>query len=282
MPSYQFHTKGLTDQQVQESRSRHGFNKTDQKKENSFLIAAKSLLKEPMFLLLLAASTIYFISGKTGDGIFMVSAIVLVAAISFYQESRSRNAIDALRKLTQPFSKVIRNGEETKIPSEEIVIGDYMMVEEGTSIPADGIVIQSNDFSVDESILTGESLAVGKSQEDNTIVYQGTTVMGGLAICRVDSIGSNAQLGKIVFLTLVNRSFYYSVITKATYKNNFVPLIILITMVLTGLLLFVSPLTGFFEFQKLSGFDLLIATGTGFLSVIWFEVVKWRNRRVGF
>ncbi len=122
----------------------------------------------------------------------MVSAIVLVAAISFYQESRSRNAIDALRKLTQPFSKVIRNREEVKIPSEEIVIGDYMMVEEGTSIPADGIVIQSNDFSVDESILTGESLAVGKSQEDNTIVYQGTTVMGGLAICRVDSIGSNA------------------------------------------------------------------------------------------
>lgn len=197
MPSYQFHTKGLTDEQVQLSRARHGFNKTDQKKENGFLIAAKSLLKEPMFLLLLAASTIYFISGKTGDGIFMVSAIVLVAAISFYQESRSRNAIDALRKLTQPFSKVIRNGEEIKIPSEEIVIGDYMMVEEGTSIPADGIVVQSNDFSVDESILTGESLPVSKSQEDNNIVYQGTTVMGGLAICRVDAIGNNTRLGKI-------------------------------------------------------------------------------------
>ena len=75
MPSYQFHTKGLTDRQVQESRARHGINKTDQKKESGFLIAAKNLLKEPMFLLLLAASAIYFISGKTGDGIFMASAI---------------------------------------------------------------------------------------------------------------------------------------------------------------------------------------------------------------
>jgi len=197
MHSYLFNLKGLTDKQVQDSRSRHGLNSTDQKKESGFLIAIKNLFKEPMFLLLLAASTIYFLSGKAGDGIFMLSAIVLVAAISFYQESRSRNAIDALRKLTQPYSKVIRNGVEVEIPSEEIVIGDYMMVEEGTAIPADGVIVQSNDFSVNESILTGESLPVGKSQEENNIVYQGTTVMGGLAICRVDAIGTQTRLGKI-------------------------------------------------------------------------------------
>ncbi len=197
MTSYKLQTKGLTSHQVLESRARHGQNKTDQKKENGFLIAAKSLIKEPMFLLLLAASAIYFISGETGDGIFMVSAIVLVAAISFYQESRSRNAIDALHKLTQPFSKVIRDGEEIEIPSEEIVIGDHMIVREGTSVPADGVVIQSNDFSVNESILTGESLPVSKNQDENNQVYQGTTVMGGLAICRVDTIGSNTRLGKI-------------------------------------------------------------------------------------
>lgn len=197
MSSYSFHSKGLTDQQVEESRSRHGANKADHKKESGFLIAAKSLLQEPMFLLLLAASTIYFISGKTGDGIFMLSAIVLVAAISFYQESRSRNAIDALRKLTQPFSKVIRNGEEVKIPMEEIVVGDHMIVEEGTSIPADGVIVQSNDFSVNEAILTGESLAVAKNQDENNTVFQGTTVVSGLAICRVEAIGTNTQLGKI-------------------------------------------------------------------------------------
>lgn len=197
MPSYQFHTGGLTDQQVLESRARHGLNKIDQKKEDGFLVAAKTLLKEPMFLLLLAAATIYFISGQTGDGIFMVSAIVLVAAVSFYQESRSRNAMNALRKLTQPFSKVIRNGVEVEIPSEEIVIGDSMMIGEGNPISADGVVIQSNDFYVNESILTGESFPVSKSLAENSHVYQGTVVVGGLAICRVDKIGSHTRLGEI-------------------------------------------------------------------------------------
>ena len=198
MPSHQFSSKGLTDQQVLESRSRYGLNKTDHKKENGFLIAAKGMLKEPMFLLLLAASAIYFVSGNPGDGIFMVSAIALVAAISFYQDSRSRNAIDALKKLTQPRSKVVRNGEEIEIASEEIVIGDSMIVEEGTSIPADGVVVHSNDFVVNEAILTGESFPVSKSAEEKSnTVYQGTNVVGGLAICTVSAIGNNTRLGKI-------------------------------------------------------------------------------------
>ena len=90
-----------------------------------------------------------------------------------------------------------------------------------------------------------------------------------------------ALISANVFLTLVNRSFYYSVITTATYKNNLVPLIISITVVITGLFLFVAPLTGFFEFQQLSVSELLLSVGVGFLSVIWFEVWKWQNRRRG-
>jgi len=197
MSPYQYHITGLTDQQVINSRSKHGSNKSDQRKESGFLTAAKNLFSEPMFLLLLAASTIYFISGKPVDGIFMLVAIVLVAAISLYQESRSRNAIEALQKLTQPYSKVIRDGVNTQIPSEEIVVGDIMIVEEGTSVPADGKIIQSNDFLVNEAIITGESLPVSKSREENTEVYQGTTVMGGLALCEVTHIGNLTRLGKI-------------------------------------------------------------------------------------
>jgi Ca2+-transporting ATPase len=84
-----------------------------------------------------------------------------------------------------------------------------------------------------------------------------------------------------IFLTLVNRSFYYSVITTTTYKNNLVPLIISITVLITGLLLFVAPLTTFFEFQRLAISELLMSVGVGFLSVIWFEGWKWQNRRRG-
>jgi P-type Ca2+ transporter type 2C len=189
--------QGLTDKEVQESRMRHGKNKMDERQQSGFFIALKDLLKEPMFILLLAASTIYFIIGDVGDGIFMAAAIVLVAAISLYQDSRSRNALAALKSLTQPKSKVIRNRILTEIRSEEIVLGDLMVVEEGSSIPADGKIIQANDFSVNEAILTGESLPVSKDSEENTIVYQGTVVTGGLAICEVTAIGNQTRLGKI-------------------------------------------------------------------------------------
>ena len=198
MPSTNFNIKGLTDQQVLDSRAKHGYNKLNHKKENEFLIALRGIFKEPMFILLLVTSIIYFISGKIGDGIFMASAIVLVAIISLYQESRSRNAIEALKKLTHPNSKVIRNSITAEIRSEEIVIDDCIMIEEGCSIPADGIIIQSNDFSVNESMLTGESMSINKNDtEDNNKVFAGTTVIGGLALCKVSAIGSNTKLGQI-------------------------------------------------------------------------------------
>jgi Ca2+-transporting ATPase len=156
------------------------------------------MIKEPMFLLLVLATSLYFITAKYADGIFMTLAIVLISAISLYQESRSRNAIALLKKLSQPKSKVIRNGEILEIPSEEIVLGDFLQTEEGSFIPADGVILQSNDFSVNESILTGESLPVFKNEKSgNNLVFQGTIVTSGLAICKVTAIGNQTQLGKI-------------------------------------------------------------------------------------
>ena len=162
MPANNFNINGLTDQQVLEARKQFGFNRLDYKKKNEFLDAMKSLAREPMVILLLVASSIYFISGDTGDGIFLASAIVLVSTISLYQDSRSRNALEKLKVFTQPKAKVIRNGKTAEIKSEELVVGDSLMVEEGTLISADGKIIHSNDFSVNESILTGESLSVYK------------------------------------------------------------------------------------------------------------------------
>ena len=189
---------GLNNEQVAESRLRNGFNETEHKKESSFLTALINTVKEPMFLLLLAATVIYFLSGKWGDGIFMTFAILLVSAISLYQDSRSRKALDALKTLTQPKAKVIRNALTTEIPTKEVVPGDYMIIEEGKLVPADGIIVRSNDFSVNESILTGESFPVAKNEAENEKeVYQGTLVTGGLAICIVSHTGANTKLGKI-------------------------------------------------------------------------------------
>ncbi len=198
MASNNFNIQGLTDAEVLQARERFGVNAVAYKKENAWLEILKDFIKDPMILLLLAASSIYFISGKIDDGLFLLSAIVLVASISMYQDSRSRNALEKLKELTQPKSKVIRNGEELEIKSEDLVVGDYLLVEEGASITADGIVIHSNDFSVNESILTGESLSVekDKTKEDN-LIYQGTSVVGGLAIATITAVGAETRLGKI-------------------------------------------------------------------------------------
>lgn len=198
MTAHNSDIKGLTDEEVLASRQKSGSNTLQYKKENGFLEALKSIAKEPMVILLLVASSVYFISGNINDGIFLAAAIVLVATISLYQDSRSRNALAKLKDFTQPSCKVIRNGKVVEIKSEELVIGDSMMVEEGTSVAADGIIVQSNDFSVNESILTGESMAVFKdlSKEDH-FVYHGTTIASGLAIVTITAIGNETKLGKI-------------------------------------------------------------------------------------
>ncbi|WP_452231701.1 cation-translocating P-type ATPase [Lacinutrix sp. MEBiC02595] len=198
MQTNNFNIKGLTDKEVLAARSKYGYNKLEAKKEYPFFEAIKSLVKEPMVILLLVASSIYFISGNIGDGIFLTAATVIVAAISLYQDSRSRNALEKLKTFSEPKCKVIRNGKTEDIKSELLVVGDRLIVEEGGTVAADGIIVHSNDFSVNESILTGESLSVykDKTKVDHQ-VYQGTLVSGGLAIVTVTAIGSETQLGKI-------------------------------------------------------------------------------------
>ncbi|MES2378697.1 MAG: cation-translocating P-type ATPase [Bacteroidota bacterium] len=198
MAANNFNIQGLSGREVVAARSKYGANSLSFKKENGFADALKGLAKEPMVILLLVTSCIYFISGKVGDGIFLASAIVLVAGISLYQDSRSRNALEKLKDFSQPKCKVIRDGEVLEIKSEELVVGDSLMVEEGTSITADGVITHSNDFSVNESILTGESLAVCKDKAaDDNLIFHGTTVASGLAIATITATGNQTRLGKI-------------------------------------------------------------------------------------
>jgi Ca2+-transporting ATPase len=198
MDEHNFHLKGLSAAEVLASRTKFGKNTLDFKRENGFLDALRSLVKEPMILLLLAVSAIYFILGENGDGIFLMSAVLLVAFISLYQDSRSRNALDKLKNYTQTKCKVIREGTVLEIPNAELVVGDYLVIEEGTAVTADGRIIQSNDFSVNESVLTGESMSVFKdtTSEDNQ-VFSGSLVATGLAVVEITEIGLLTKLGKI-------------------------------------------------------------------------------------
>lgn len=198
MRTNNFMIDGLTSEQVIQARSQFGLNQLTYKKGNDLLAALLRIVKEPMMILLFTATAIYFISGKLGDGIFLSIAILFQAFISIFQYSRSKNALDKLKDFSQPTCKVIRNGETQKIKSEEVVVGDNLIVDEGSLIVADGKIIQSNDFSVNESILTGESLPVFKDKNSEIpLIYSGTTVTTGLAIVRITAIGNETKLGKI-------------------------------------------------------------------------------------
>src|SRR5690606_26141546 len=190
--------KGLNDSEVATSRKKYGFNRINTTQKNGWLELLVDILKEPMLILLFAVSVIYVIIGDYGEALFMFIAIVAVSAISFYQDNRSKKALEALEKLNEPLSTVIRNGEVLKIPTHEIVVGDLCITEEGKMINADGSIVHSNDFSVNEASLTGESLSVFKNNdsEDNQ-VYSGTIVVSGLAVFKVEKIGAATRLGKI-------------------------------------------------------------------------------------
>lgn len=198
MPLNNFNIKGLTHQQVILARKQHGNNQLTYKRENGFLGALKNLAKEPMVVLLLATSSIYFMTGSVGDGIFLASAIILVSAISLYQDSRSRRALEELKNFTESSCKVIRDGEIQEIRSDDLVVGDSLVAEEGALIAADGVITHSNDFSVNESILTGESLPVYKDQaKADNVIFRGTTVASGLVVATITATGNQTQLGKI-------------------------------------------------------------------------------------
>lgn len=193
-----FNIQGLNYAQVETSRARHGPNKLHYKKENRILTVLKSLATEPMVVLLLVTSIIYFLSGNPSDGFFLAGAIVFVSAISLYQDSRSRIALEKLKDFSQPGCKVIRQGKIEEIRTGEVVVDDRLIVEEGSKVAADGYIIHSNDFSVDESILTGEAFSVAKNSEaPNNKVFMGTMVTGGLAVIKVTAIGNETELGKI-------------------------------------------------------------------------------------
>jgi P-type Ca2+ transporter type 2C len=128
----------------------------------------------------------------------LAGAILFQTFISLYQDSRSKNALEKLKDFSQPNCKVIRNGQSEEIKSDNLVVGDSLIVEEGSSITADGIIVHSSDFSVNESILTGESFAVYKDKtKEDKFIYGGTMVSTGLAIATITAIGNETKLGKI-------------------------------------------------------------------------------------
>lgn len=162
-----------------------------------FLNVLKEVILEPMFIILLVACIIYFAVGQYQEGIIMLVSIFIVAGISLFQEYKSKNAVLALKKLSASHAKVMRSDNVAKIITEDIVVDDLLLLEEGEVVAADGLIITANDFSVNESILTGESYAVIKAADNSTSVFKGTLVTSGSATVKVSAVGLKTRFGKI-------------------------------------------------------------------------------------
>lgn len=188
---------GLSEDEVLQSRSLHGSNGINTREDRVFTRLLLDIGKEPMFILLVIACTVYFLVGQYQEGFIMFAAIMAVTGISIFQEYRSRNAVGALKKLSAPLAKLVRNGKSSQVPVEDIVVNDLMVIEEGEIIAADGRIISANDLSVNESMITGESLPVMKTSGQASFVYRGTLVTSGSAVVNVTAVGQRTMFGKI-------------------------------------------------------------------------------------
>ena len=186
---------GLTAAAVVESRAKHGRNLLAAEARTGLIATMKEVVAEPMFLLLLAACAVYIALGRVEEAITLIGALLVVAGISVYQAVRSDRALGALRELTQPQAQVRRDGLLAAVPVEDLVVGDAVLVEEGGRIPADGTLVDANDFAVDEAILTGEAVPVTKAVGDP--VFAGTSTAAGSAWLTVTAVGGQTRLGLI-------------------------------------------------------------------------------------
>lgn len=196
--------KGLTTQEAFARQKKYGKNELATTKKENFIVKIFHIVKEPMFLLLLIASIVYFVLGEARDGSIMLVFVIAIISIEVIQEWKTDKTLAALKDLSAPKITVIRDNEEKEINSTDLVPGDVMLIHEGIKIPADGIILESNDLCVDESTLTGESTGVWKNSKEEEgsywrkdYCYAGTLVIQGGGIIKVDKIGISTEYGKI-------------------------------------------------------------------------------------
>ena len=200
---------GLSESEAQARLQRGGRNELPAQESRTFLRIALEVAKEPMFLLLLAAGTLYFVTGKPADALLLLSFVFVVMAITIIQERRTERALDALRDLSSPRALVLRDGQARRIPGSEVVPGDFLILAEGDRVPADALLRRGTNVSTDESLLTGESVPVRKAPsqdakqlerpggDDLPSLFSGTLVTAGQGLCEVMNTGLTTELGRI-------------------------------------------------------------------------------------
>lgn len=203
---------GLSDDEAQRRLKAEGWNELPSSKPRSLFAIAWTVLREPMFLMLLACGCIYLLLGSKEDAFILLGSVIVVMGMNFMQERKSARALDALRDLSSPRALVVRNGQQKRIPGREVVRDDIIMLVEGDRVPADAILLSSQGLSIDESLLTGESVPVRKlaavdpplasatlrpGGDDQPYIFSGSLVVYGKGQARVLATAEKTAMGGI-------------------------------------------------------------------------------------
>jgi len=200
---------GLSEKEALLRLKQEGPNELPTQKSKSVFTIFFNVIREPMLLLLIGSGLIYVFLGDIKDALMLLSFVFVVVGITFYQERKTERALEALRNLSSPRALVIREKIQKRIPGREVVRGDIIVLREGDRVPADASVLFCSNLLVDESLLTGESMAVRKSElqaneisgrpggDDLPFVYSGTMIVQGHGLARVTATGLKSEIGKI-------------------------------------------------------------------------------------
>jgi Ca2+-transporting ATPase len=200
---------GLSPDEAERRLLEDGPNELPSREVRGIFGILAEVIKEPMFLLLVGAGSIYFILGDFAEGALLLSFVLVIIGITVYQERKTERALEALRNLSSPRALVIRDGRLVRIAGREVVRGDFLFVSEGDRIAADALLLASTNLSVDESLLTGESVPVRKlpaegdpgerspGGDDQPWLYSGTLVVQGQGVAEVVSTGIHTRMGEI-------------------------------------------------------------------------------------
>jgi len=201
--------EGLTDEEARERLAVDGYNELPSAKKRTFLHILLEVLREPMFLMLIACGILYMFLGDQEEALMLMGFVVVIIGITFYQEQKTERALDALRDLSSPRALVIRDGKQQRIAGREVVRDDIVLISEGDRVPADAVLLNGSNVSVDESLLTGESVPVRKTVwdgrlemgrpggDDQPFIYSGTMIVKGQGVTQVRSTGVRTEIGKI-------------------------------------------------------------------------------------
>lgn len=200
---------GLTEETAAQRLRDEGYNELPSSRQRSIAAIAFEVVREPMFLLLVACGALYMAMGELTDALMLLGFVFVVMGITIVQERRTERALEALKDLSSPRALVIRDGVQKRIAGREVARGDLVVVSEGDRIPADAYLLHGMNLAADESLLTGESVPVRKRAtgevpsmgppggDDLPFLYSGTLVTGGQGVAEVQRTGANTELGKI-------------------------------------------------------------------------------------